>query len=160
MNFRVSCFKFFLVWGFFRDYSEHTRIPISPLFSNGLNRVYTFLRKLRPLGYNFFMHYFMVGLCIEAFFFYDRSLLVFSLSKLICNVAVLPIFMNITNRVVFFFFFLGFINKFLIKIASFFFFLISSLSLELTHYVWVYVQLYIGIFAHLFTKSFNFVVQC
>ena len=117
---------------------------------------YTFLRKLRPLGYNFFMHYFMVGLCIEAFFFYDRSLLVFSLSKLICNVAVLPIFMNITNRFVFFFCF-GFINKLLIKIASFFF-LISSLSLELTHYVWVYVQLYIGIFAHLFTKSFNLVV--
>ena len=46
---------------------------------------------------------------------------------------------------VFFFFFLNI-------------FLISSLSLELTHYVWVYVQLYIGIFAHLFTKSFNFVV--
>ena len=82
-------------------------------------------------------------------------------SELICNVAVLPIFVNITNRFVcLFFFFSFFINKLLIKFARFFifFFLISSLSLELTHYVWVYVQLYIGIFAHLFTKSFNFVV--
>ena len=105
------------------------------------------------------MHYSMVGLCIEEFFFIDISLLIFSFSKLICDVVVLPIVMNITNRFGFFFFF-GFIIKLLIKFARFYFlfFLISSLSLELTHYVWVYVQLYMGIFAHLFTKSFNFVV--
>ena len=82
VGFLVLNFLWFGV--FFRDSSKHTRISISPLFSNCLNRVYTFLRKLRS-GYNFFMHYFMVGLCIEAFFFYDRSLLVFRVNMQRCS---------------------------------------------------------------------------
>ena len=40
---------------------------------------------------------------LRHFFFYDRSLLVFSFSELICNVAILPIFMNIASRFGFFF---------------------------------------------------------